>query len=350
MNTTVVSKTSHIDNSFIVNPVYDSFFFIFSPLIALTLGYLIYKTGWGDITFIYEGEQRSFTNTFIGTLIMAHLVIVFFRSHGNNNIVKQFPVRFFLIPVILYIGMVSSLWVLVSMSVLATWWDVYHSGLQTFGLGRIYDAKVGNKATVGRRLDYFLNLYLYAGPILAGITLIDHIEDFEEFQAVGSIFFTAVPAYTMHYQRYLLYFVVGTGIPFFIYYLYAYWRYTKLGYAVSPQKVMLLVSTGLCSIYSWGFNSFGEAFFIMNFFHAIQYFAIVWHNEKHNMSQLFRVHNLPLSKFITLIIFLGLAFAYGTWAEFTLAESDYIYALLILISILHFWYDGFIWSVRKKQV
>ncbi|MGI0116196.1 hypothetical protein [Zooshikella sp. RANM57] len=352
-STLVVSKSDAKDKyikTFIVSPFYDSIFFIFSPIIALVLGYFIYKTGWGEATFIYHGEEKSITNVFIGSLIMAHLVIVFFRSHGNRVINKQFPIPFFLVPILLYVGMVSSLWVLVCMSVLATWWDVYHSGLQTFGLGRIYDAKTGNNAEVGRRLDYFLNLYLYAGPILAGITLFDHVEDFDEFNAVGSVFFTSIPAYAESYQCYLVYFVLGTGIPFFCYYLYTYYYYSNKGYQVSSQKVMLLVSTGICSIYSWGFNSFGEAFFIMNFFHAVQYFAIVWHNEKGNMSKLFGVSNIPFSKMITLLIYLLLAFSYGIWAEFTMAENDYIYALLLLVSILHFWYDGFIWSVRKKHI
>jgi hypothetical protein len=48
-------------------------------------------------------------------------------------------------------------------SVLATFWDVYHSALQTFGFARIYDRKAGNDPMVGRRLDWHLNQLLYAG-------------------------------------------------------------------------------------------------------------------------------------------------------------------------------------------
>ena len=59
--------------------------------------------------------------------------------------------------------------------VLAVWWDVYHSSLQTFGFGRIYDAKVKNNPTTGRRLDYWMNLFLYLGPVLAGAHFADHI-------------------------------------------------------------------------------------------------------------------------------------------------------------------------------
>ena len=52
--------------------------------------------------------------------------------------------------------MITSSWVMVSVSVLATFWDVYHSALQTFGFARIYDRKLGNDPTVGRRLDFLM--------------------------------------------------------------------------------------------------------------------------------------------------------------------------------------------------
>ena len=41
--------------------------------------------------------------------------------------------------------------------------------------------------------------------------------------------------------------------------------------------------TGAVSLYAWGFNPFGHAFFVMNFFHAWQYFAIVWSTDKKNV-------------------------------------------------------------------
>ena len=56
--------------------------------------------------------------------------------------------------------------------------------------------------------------------------------------------------------------ILAVGIPFMVYYLLAYRRYHRQGYKVSFQKVALLLSTAACSIYAWGFNSFGEAFFV----------------------------------------------------------------------------------------
>lgn len=39
------------------------------------------------------------------------------------------------------------------MGFIAIYWDEWHSLMQTFGIGIIYDAKLGNDVNVGRRLD-----------------------------------------------------------------------------------------------------------------------------------------------------------------------------------------------------
>lgn len=343
------SRLSHA-SGYIVTPLYDGLFFIGSPILALVIGIAISGTPWSNERISVFGHRGSFTNIFIGAFIMAHLVIVFFRSHANTAILRQYPFRFSLVPVALLAAMLSSKWILVAVSVLATWWDVYHSSLQTFGLGRIYDAKAGNHPQVGRRLDMVLNILLYAGPILAGATLMDHVNDFSEFSEVGSVFFTSIPAYVESNRRYLTWAVTAVSIPFFVYYIRAYVQYHRQGYRVSLQKMALLVSTGVCSVYTWGFNTFGEAFFIMNFFHAFQYFAIVWWSEQKNMIRLFRLGGRPHGKPLALVLFLILGFGYGLWAEVSDAESQWAMSVVLTVAIMHFWYDGFIWSVRKRQV
>ncbi len=285
-----------------------------------------------------------------GVVTMSHLVIVFFRSHGVAAIFKLYPRRFIWAPIILFTAMALSSWMLVFVFVLAAWWDVYHSSLQTFGLGRIYDSRMGNPSDKGRRLDQVLNLLLYAGPILAGATLADHVVHFYKFEQVGSVFFTVVPAAAKEYQRYLSWTVLSLGFIFLVYYLYAYQQLAKTGYRVSRQKVYLYAATALCSIYTWGFNSFGQAFFIMNLFHAVQYFAIVWWSENWNMSNLLRVRTFRWGKQATLMLFITLALAYGIWAHTFAHLSHWGYSVLLTVSILHFWYDGFIWSVSRKQI
>ena len=88
----------------------------------------------------------------------------------------------------------------------------------------------------------------------------------------------------------------------------------------------------------------------MNFFHAFQYFGIVWAYEKKSMTRMFRLQNFRWGKIASALIFVGLAFAYGYWAMALDAEIEWMLAITLVVSIMHFWYDGFIWSVRKKQI
>jgi hypothetical protein len=334
---------------YIVGPVYDALLFLSPPTVALGLGIWLASTSWDDTPISFSGYASTLGEFLIGAFIHAHLFLVFFRSHGNAHIRRRFPVRFFVVPVALYLGIVFSPWVAVTTSVLATFWDVYHSGAQTFGLCRLYERAAGNPASEGRSLDFWMNQLLYAGPILGGATLLDHLEDLHEFEGVGTTFFSAVPARAAEHQQWLLVGVLAVGVALSTYYVGRAWQLARAGHRVSVPKVVLLTTTGLCSIFTWGFNTFGEAFFIMNFFHALQYFGIVWATEGKSLQK--RLGSRPggLRTALALGVFVGSAAVYGAWAEW-LPGVHALYAVTLVVSILHFWYDGFIWSVRRQDV
>ena len=241
---------------------------------------------------------------------------------------------------------------LAAVIVLGVWWDVYHSSAQTFGLCRIYDMKRGNPAEMGRRLDFWLNILIYCGPILAGVTLFDHLQSFHSFDRVDAALFASVPAFASEYQR-----VSHVGarrrrravLAVLRRFVRRGWRARAIRFRV--QKTALLVTTALVSLVTWGFNSFGEAFFIMNFFHAVQYFAIVWWSEQKNIGQLFGYDDSAHGTFKTLLMFVSLPLTFGMTAALAAHWNNQILLnMQIVVSIMHFWYDGFIWSVRKKQV
>ena len=135
---------------------------------------------------------------------------------------------------------------------------------------------------------------------------------------------------------------------------WTWWSFAR-GRKVPVRKACLYASTALTSLWAWGANPLGMAFFIMNFFHAFQYFGLVWWSEKKSMRSLFRLENVGGSTALTLLLFLGISFGYGFWAEVFDTETvgrrvDVAWNIAIVVAIMHFWYDGFIWSVRKKQV
>ena len=170
---TLLTLTVPRTSRYIATPAYDLIFFILSPFVSIGLGYSLFSN---PRFWTHAQHAQGMILGFLAALTQAHLFAVIFRSHANQSIFRQFPMRFTVVPIVLFIGFVSSLWLLVAGIVLSVWWDVYHSSLQTFGLGRIYDAKNGSDPNAGRMLDIWMNHVLYIGPILGGAALIDHLQ------------------------------------------------------------------------------------------------------------------------------------------------------------------------------
>jgi hypothetical protein len=353
-----VPAPARAKSAFIVGPRYDGLFFIFSPLLALALGWLVSPWHQNGDTLSFFGSPVSFISLASASFIHAHLFAVFFRSHGNRDVYQRFRWRFTVIPLGIFLGMVVSPWLLMFSTVVNTVWDVYHSSMQNFGLGRIYDMKRGANPETGRTLDIWMSHVLYIGPILSSsVTLAAHLDSFKELNRVGSHLFDVVPLWGSKYQWMLAAGTLGAGVTYTAYYIFSYVRLARRGVPVSTQKVLLYASTGLVSLLGWGFNSFGEGFLILNFFHALQYFAIVWWAEQENLPRLFRVEGRRWARPSTLLLFLLVPLLYGVLLGFGgnyLApkgrERDVCMALVNTVAMMHFWYDGFVWSVRKKAV
>ncbi|WNG36505.1 hypothetical protein F0U60_24535 [Archangium minus] len=335
---------------YIVGPVYDWAFFLLPPLLALALGVAISGTAFSGESLVLWGRETTRAGLLVGALIHAHLVAVFFRSHGNPAIFRRFPLRFLLVPVLAWALIRGSHTVAAAATVLATFWDVWHSGLQTFGFARIYDRNGGNPPALARRLDFWLNHLFYAGPILAGATMLDHFRSFDALGDVGLAFFTTVPAFMSATHRAWTLGVVTVGGAFLVFYLLAHWHLYRQGYRLSFLKVFLLVTTGACSIYCWGFDSWGEAFFIMNLLHAVQYLALVWATEQERIQERLRLGRWRAGRFVAAAVFLGSVLVYGVGAELLDPELESLWAVTLVVSLMHFWYDGFVWSVSREQV
>ena len=115
-------------------------------------------------------------------------------------------------------------------------------------------------------------------------------------------------------------------------------------------KIWLVGTTGLCSVYTWGLNSWGEAFLIMNLFHAAQYLALVWWAEGRALLTRLRLPENSLGRALALAFFLGSTLAYGAFAVLVDVDVHAAWSATIVVSLMHFWYDAFIWSVRRADV
>jgi len=335
---------------YIVGPVYDWLLFLSPPLVALAIGIALSGSELSYAAVDIFGYETTVTEAGLGVLIHAHLVAVAFRSHANPDIFGRYPVRFVVVPLVLWLAIAASLWMAIIATVVATFWDVWHSGAQTFGFGRIYDRNAGVPSHLGRRLDFWANQVLYAGPILAGVTLIDHVEVLDNFGDVEAAVFERVPATVDSWQGPLAWFVIVAGTLVIGAFVLEHGRRWRAGLPSSPLKIYLVATTGLCSIYSWGLNSWGEAFLIMNLFHGVQYLGLVWASERGRIRERFGLGKARGGQWWALALFVGLVFGYGVFAQLLVGGGGSLWALTIVVSLMHFWYDGFVWSVRAKQI
>jgi hypothetical protein len=331
----------------VIGPRADWVHLSLAPLWALGLGLAVGATPLKTRALTAFGQRGSLADGFIGTFIFAHLFLVFFRSHADPEIRARHPVRFLAVPPLLFLLFLVSPVARAAGAALAVWWDVYHSSLQTFGIGRIFDAKEGNDPEAGRTMDLLLNLLLYVGPILGGALLTYHAAAFYEFSTVGLVSFAAVPPALLAAQGRLRLLLVALGAPFLTAYAVYYAYLIGRGRRVGARKAVLYLSTGVCSIWAWGFNPLGMGLFIMNFFHAWQYFAIVWRYENKSVVRVLRVPEGPRRGLWGFAAMTAVAFAYGAAGGALGGLWDWAFCLTLTVSLLHFWYDGFVWSVRR---
>ena len=59
---------------------------------------------------------------------------------------------------------------------------------------------------------------------------------------------------------------------------------------------------------------------------------------------------MPSRPRLVLAIYLGGVLAYGLGVQALDADLTVLWGITMVVSIMHFWYDAFVWSVRKKQI
>lgn len=335
---------------YIAGPVYDWALFLLPPILSLCVGAAIAGTSFTDHQFWLSGKRFTPAALAIGVLTSAHLMAVVFRSHANSEVRARHSFRFLVLPALAFAAMMTSVWAVCIATVLVTFWDTYHSALQTFGIARIYDRNAGNDPAAGRWLDLGLNILLYIGPIVAGATMIFHFDTFETFENVDSDILASIPDVMVARHGAVARVVLGLGAAYLAVYVLGYVRLFRRGYKLCAPKLFLLSTTGIVSIWAWGFNPWGQAFLIMNLFHAVQYLGLVWWSEGRRLQRKLHMDRSPPRRATFALAFFGGVLAYGLWAEIVPNDDRMRWALVQTVALMHFYYDGFIWSVQKKHI
>ena len=326
-------------------PRFDALFFWGAPLIALLCVQV-----WLRLSLTLSEAASSAMAVglvlFSAILTYAHLVAVVPRAYLNPDVFMANRLKLTIVPVLLLTGLFVSPALLAIGGAVAIFWDIHHSAMQNFGLSRIYDMKAGNDAETLRKTDLRLNWVLYVGPLAAGASLMIHLHALDRLDGIGLGWLARLPGVLSGHVSLISGVAIAAWVGTISWTVLDYRKAIANGYKIPAHKLALVGSTGLVSLVAWGFSSPLIALVSINIYHAVQYFALVWLKEGQRMTIFSR--KTPRATFLA---FCAACVVVGVLYQLaTKADIKGLMAPFIACSLLHFWYDSFVWSVRKKQV
>src|SRR5579864_426236 len=285
---------------------------------------------------------------------MGHHLPGMIRAYGDRALFERFRWRFILAPIFLLTVCVGFyFWDIKTNPVvlIVFVWGVWHGMMQTYGFGRIYDAKIGSFAVATRRLDFAgCAIWFAAGVILSPARMTDTLEG---FYGCGLPF---IPRSAIQgLQLTLLFLAIAVSLLWLANYI----RMWMAGTRQNPVKLALFVT----SIAFWWYCNNGVTNILAGIalfavFHDVQYLSLVWIYNRNRVEK-----DSSIGGFMRFIfrrsgaligLYVGLVFAYGSIGYLNShIGMDTVTRLLTGVvaasGLLHFYYDGFIWKVREKS-
>jgi tetratricopeptide (TPR) repeat protein len=283
---------------------------------------------------------------------MGHHLPGMIRAYGDRALFERFKWRFIFAPLFLLVTCIAFFWWdLKGILLIVFFWGVWHGLMQTYGFCRIYDAKTGTFDALTRRLDFAMCVIWFATAVaLSPYRLSDTLDT---YYMCGGPFIP--PAVVQLGQNMIL------GAAIFVTVLFAahFIRTWVAGHRPNPVKLGLLVTS---IAFWWYCNNLvanilvGIALFEV--FHDVQYLSLVWiynRNRVEKDSNIGGFMRFVFRRSGSLVgLYVGLVFAYGS-VSFINAHlgMDTVKRILTGVvtasTLLHFYYDGFIWKVRERS-
>jgi tetratricopeptide (TPR) repeat protein len=283
---------------------------------------------------------------------MGHHLPGMIRAYGDRALFERFKWRFVLAPLFLLAVCVAFFWWdLKGILLVVFFWGVWHGLMQTYGFCRIYDAKTGTFDTLTRRLDFAMCVIWFATAVaLSPYRLSDTLDT---YYMCGGPFIP--PAIVNLGQNLIL------GAAIFVSVLFAahFIRTWTAGHRPNPVKLGLLVT----SITFWWYcnnlvSNILVGIALFEVFHDVQYLSLVWiynRNRVEKDSNIGGFMRFVFRRSGSLVgLYIGLVLAYGS-VSFINAHigMDTVKRILTGVvtasTLLHFYYDGFIWKVRERS-
>ena len=302
---------------------------------------------------------------------LGHHLPGFMRAYGDRDLFRRFRMRFLLVPVMLFgVALIFSPPSIVASAFGLPWkhlhglelilliWGTWHGLMQTYGFMRIYDVRQGVNDRLTARLDHWLCLSVF----VAGVAF----SEARVFGVANAMWQCGLPTFGREWVDGIRIAVGAAGLTVLVAYLINQVRLYRQGVAQSWVKLLLIGTTGWFYWYTGRLSTnvlIGIAMF--EIYHAVQYYAIVW---IYNRRLLKRAGDRfgPLGflfqdRWTMLGIYLAAIAAYSSIRLFSVDANEHVFsggsedahqwliALFVTSSFLHFYFDGFIWKVSEKK-
>ncbi len=326
---------------FVFGPVRDLVLLAATPVLIFPLAFLV------------GGRETAMT---VGLLVagfgaLGHHLPGMLRAYGDRALFRRFRTRFIAAPLVfaaaaLGFGMNG----LNGVSLVVLVWGIWHGALQVYGFLRIYDGRAGAVSRWNARLDFWMCLGWFGAGVLHSSGRLGEL--LELWYALGGPMLD--PAWFLGFRSA---FDVGLAALTAVF-LFRTGRDLWRGSGQHPIKLVAAAMSFAfwwwCSVHvPWAV--LGVALF--EIFHDVQYLSIVWVFNRR------RARDPGAGRFTRalfgggkamLCAYVGLVFGYGLLryvpeAAPGIAMERFVFSLVAASTMLHFYFDGFIWKLREKE-
>jgi hypothetical protein len=320
---------------FIVSPRFDLFFFVGSPLLAIA-AILSAREVFSPISV--EGAVLTY-------LAVGHHVPTFLRAYGDPDEYRRNRFRLLVIPATV-LPLIALLFLLDSRLLgMIFVWDQYHFVRQHYGFMRIYDVKNKSLAPSGRfNLDQLLCFSWFIAIIAWS--------DFYSFVYTGYFYDLGVvfPAWLGPAIK-----QGSLAVALAVAFAYAVHLFRRISTGQPVSWLKLAITATTYGTWYFAYVTLAHpmlSYAISSAFHCLQYDALAWHynRTKANSLEPNRGNALFRTVHSKIWLFVAAVGGYGLFSQLGgMVVPGAVFVLNRTTGILHYYFDSFIWRVRREE-
>ncbi|MEE3370315.1 MAG: tetratricopeptide repeat protein [Planctomycetota bacterium] len=329
--------------AWILSPTLDLLFLVGTPVLIVPAIWIIGRR-WATPEQI-DLVVASFAS-------FAHHLPGFYRCYGDAELFARFRWRFLLAPPLFLT--VSALFLfqdLHGLTLVLLLWGTWHGMMQTYGFMRIYDVKGGRQERWSKYLDFSVCFAIFAAGMLYSDARVNAV-----ITGLWQSGISPLDASWLPRLRGLC--TVLVGLVALCYGINAILSFRR-GHINSPKLLLAIMTGGLYLLAGTATTNVLVGIAMFEVFHAAQYYAVVWTYNRRladawrgslgaMATQLLRPRPL-LAIYVASIAGFGCVRYFGSALTEPVTQKCLL-SLIATSTLLHFYFDGFIWKVRERSI